>query len=446
MTMAADDLPSLIHWHEGMLLAPQHFQQLSTRHEDLLFYYASRQSPFPWGVQALEIEPALLVEGTLRVKVLEAILPDGLVVTSRDADVGDLEIDLLPLKDGLAGAGGTVHLAVPAKRAGSLATQGDLARYRSDEGEAIADVNTGETERIPRLLPRLRLLVADKPPEKFTSMPLARLRYSNETFELAPFEPPRLQVPGRRCLIGELVSDLAKRLREKAIFLADQVRAPSSATRVPQLIETKMLIHSLVAALPTLETVLATQRAHPFALYLALTSVVGHLAALGRGLVPPILEPYDHNDLYRTFQAAVEYINQVVDEGVQERYSAYPFYLKKGAFYLQFDDEWMGPALVLGVRGQEGATAAEIVAWMEESLIGSRSRIAEMRSLRILGAAREPMAGDADLVPAQGVQLFSLAADPEYIKVDEPLFVINLDDPDGFRRPVEILLYVRNRS
>jgi len=446
MEMAAHDLPSPIQWHEGMLLAPQHFQQMSARQELLLGYNAAMLSPFHWGIRHLKIDTVLLLEGTFRVLEMEALLPDGLLVSSEDAERGSLEVDLHQFRDQLEGEGATIHLAIPSRRAGASTVQGEWARYRSIDGAAVLDQNTGQSElRIPRLVPRLRLLVGDRPPDKYSSIPLARVSSRNEGFQLLPFEPPRLRVP-QSSLIGAMVAKVTKRLREKAVFLAERMRAPSSATRMPQLLETRGLINSLVAPLPPLETLLGTGRAHPFNLYLALTSAVGHVASLGRGLVPPVLEPYDHDDLYGTFERAVDFIDQMIEEGIQESYTSYPFYFKKGAFYIHFDDEWQGAPLVMGVRGKEGASEEEIRSWVEESLIGSRSRIAEMRSLRIRGAGREAMAGDADLVAARGVQLYTLEEDPEFVKTNEPLFVVNLDDTEGSRRPLEIVLYVRNRS
>ena len=70
-----------IDWHEGMLLAPQHFQQLALRQEELLHYHAAALAPFHWGVLRRDIDTAALTEGLLRVGGLEAVLPDGLVVS-----------------------------------------------------------------------------------------------------------------------------------------------------------------------------------------------------------------------------------------------------------------------------------------------------------------------------------------------------------------------------
>ncbi|HEV7518390.1 MAG TPA: type VI secretion system baseplate subunit TssK, partial [Thermoanaerobaculia bacterium] len=84
--MSARELPAAIQWHEGMLLAPQHFQQMALRQEDLLGYHAAALSPYHWGVRQMEHDASLLVAGTFRLTALEAVLPDGLVVAWQSGD------------------------------------------------------------------------------------------------------------------------------------------------------------------------------------------------------------------------------------------------------------------------------------------------------------------------------------------------------------------------
>ncbi|HYL06343.1 MAG TPA: hypothetical protein VE075_09905, partial [Thermoanaerobaculia bacterium] len=63
----AYDVPPAIQWHEGMLLAPQHFQLFAQRQELLLQYHAAAISPFHWGVRSCRVDPVMLVDGTFRV-------------------------------------------------------------------------------------------------------------------------------------------------------------------------------------------------------------------------------------------------------------------------------------------------------------------------------------------------------------------------------------------
>ncbi len=441
----AQDIPEAIQWHEGMLLAPQHFQQLSVRQEELLHYRIRAAAPFCWGVHRFKLDPVLLIEGTFRVLELEAVMPDGLVVHHRHPGERDLEIDLTRYGEELKQKPVAVHLAVPALKLGEeSAVRGALPRYDSVEGSPIPDVNTGESElAIPRLRPRISLLVTDTPPQKYTTFPLAKVAYRNEAYGVTDFIPPATRV-AQRSELWEICTAVAQRLREKAVFLAEKVSAPNSALRGPMILDTKLLIQSLVSGLPQFEAVLNTGVSHPYSVYLSLCNLVGHIAAVGSALVPPALDAYNHNDLRRTFQQAAGYISRMIDEGILESHTAVPFDFAKGIFSLRIDPEWMAPSLIVGLRAKAGVTDKEVEKWMSESLIGSAPVIESLKSKRILGAEREKIEGDDQLVPARGVSLFRLAATPEFIVPDKPLVIFNTSDPKGKTRPTEITLYVKN--
>lgn len=446
LSIAAHEVPLPVQWHEGMLLAPQHFQQLVQRQDSLFLYHAALLSPFHWGVRHLRIDPVHLVDGVLRVLELDAVMPDGLVVHSLPGDGRELSADLGGHLDAMKQRPVTVHLAVAAARRGLLSVNGDMGRYESVDGEPVADENTGEGElRVPRLRPSLRLLIDEEPPARYASFPLARVVYKNETFELSPsFVPPLLRVT-LDSRLGELALGVARRLREKAVFLADQVRSPSIAARPSQLLETRSQVHSLVGGLPTFEAMLNSNYTHPYPLYLALCAVVGSVAGVGKSLVPPALPAYDHHDLYATFDAARAFVFQTLDEGILESFTGYAFVLKEGSFLIPFDRQWPGRDVVLGVRGRDGASEADVATWMEGAVIASRPKLPALRTKRMAGAARTRVEGDGDLVPSRGVSLFALNSAPEYVIPGELLEITNPDDPEGRRRPVEIVLYVRNQ-
>ena len=439
----AHDVPRAIQWHEGMLLAPQHIQQLSLRQEQLLHYHAQMFAPFHWGVRHLKVDPVLLVDGTFRVLELEAVMPDGLLVSHPPDEGSDLTLDLSPHLDELREARRTLQLVVPAMRRRGSAVRGEMARYDSVEGSPVVDENSGEGDlRIPRLVPRLSLLLAKKTPAKYASLPLARVVYRDETYSLTDYIPPTLRV-ARRSAVAEICESVASRVREKAVMLSEQVTAPTLARGAPQLLHTRIMVHGLVAALPPFEALLGTGTSHPFPLYLALCSLVGQVAAVGAGLIPPVLEPYDHTDLRSTFDQARTFIFQALEEGIVEAYTPHLFLEQKDTFSIHFDAGWMDRALVLGVRAATGASEDEISAWISESIIGSSEKISSMRQKRILGASRSRIEGGA-LLPARGVLLFELQPDPEFVEADQSLMILNLSDPGDRVRPVEIVLYVEN--
>ncbi len=440
----ARTLPEPVQWHEGMLLSPQHFQQAALRQELLVGYHAKLASPFHWGVRHLRIDPLLLVDGVFRVTELEAVLPDGLILTDARLRPEELSLELEPLKEDLARAPLRVHLAVPELRRDGSSLRGDLARYRSVEGPSVLDQNTGDSEiRIPRLRPRVLFLTGDEPSEKFSSLPLAEISYRNETFELGAYVPPLLRVQPASP-IANLCASIAARLREKAVFLSERARSPNIAGKASLLLETKGRAHALVAGLPQFEAVLNIQVAHPFVLYHALCHLVGHLALLGNSLNPPVLPAYDHDDPLQAFGAAARFIDRVLAEGFIENYLAFPFTLEKEErFSLRFDPDWLGRKLVLGVRARSDDGEAEAATWLEHALIGSEGRLTSMRQRRVLGPRREPIEGDEDLVPARGLRLFAFDPDPDFVETDQDLIVFNPEDREGRRRPSSLVLYVR---
>ena len=320
--LPASDIPEAIQWHEGMLLAPQHFQQLAWRQDALLHYVTLATAPFAWGVRHVRIDPVLLVSGLLRVVELEAILPDGLLVTHTPQAPEALEVDLAPYAEALHQQELPVHLAVPARTRGVPSAQGDLARYVSVEGAAMTDENTGEGDlRIPRLRPRLSLLLTATPPAQYVYLPLARVCYQHEGFALTDFLPPTWTVPLHSPL-GEVCTRMARRLREKAVALAEKARAPSATLGTPMLLEAQKTVHHLVAALPPLEAIVYSGVAHPYVVYLALCTVAGQAAALGNSLLPPVFESYNHHDLRASFAPLEAFIMRMLDEGMPEVYAA----------------------------------------------------------------------------------------------------------------------------
>ncbi|MAX47758.1 MAG: type VI secretion system baseplate subunit TssK [Rhodospirillaceae bacterium] len=446
MPRSARELPDAIQWHEGMLLAPQHFQQLGVRGEELIAYHTATSSPFHWGIRHLKVDPVQLVSGIFRVLELEAVLPDGLIVSHVQGDDVPLELDLSEQQGQLMGKPVPIYLAVPVRRLGGRATRGDLPRYQEVPGLPISDEHTGEGEMtIPRLKPRLSLHLTDSLAQKYVGFPIARLMLREEAFTMTNFVPAQLSIT-RVSAIGEMCQAVATRLREKAMFLAERARTPLGQTDKPMLQQSQTAIHGLVAGLPMFEAILKTDRCHPFPLYLSLCQIVGHMTAVGGALVPPMLPSYDHNDPKAAFSAACDFVIQMLDR-VSEAYTAIPFEEADGVFSLKIDPAWCDDDLTIGVRARAEMTEADVIAWMDVALVGSDSVIKPMRERRVLGAPRHRIDREQalDVVPTRGVVLFKIEVNFDDIVPGEKLSILSGDR--GRREPPqEIVLYVRNPS
>lgn len=448
--MNAYEIPDAIQWHEGLLLTPQHFQQLSLRHEALVQYGTSLIAPFCWGVRRFKHHAISLPAGKLRVLELEAVMPDGLVVVHGFASGRDdvLEIDLSKHAEQMSYSGAIVHVAVAAHQNGN--SNGHSPRYESFKGDPVADeISSGKSHAIQRLKPRLSLHVGDKVPSDHIGFPLARVMQRDASFMLdETFIPPLLAVPVKAIdgdtssvatqRLGEMCSQVALRVRKRAMYLADEARSPAASDRFGNEAGVRSRMLSLVGALPQYEAVLQSGCAHPYLVYVALCGMAGQLAVLGTEMVPPSFAPYDHNDLYSTFQPVLDFIDRVMDQGIPVSYKTFTFKFNEGAYELRFDGNWMKKQLAIGIRGERGMSEDEVVRWGESCLIGSQGRIGLLKENRIRGAVRKHADRVGDVATAKGVALFSLMADESFVEPEKLLQIVNREGP----RPSEIVLYV----
>jgi type VI secretion system protein ImpJ len=118
MTYAFPPIPERIQWHEGMLLAPQHFQQSQARTDSLAGWHALAAAPLAWGVRHLEVDTGLLANGLLRILALDAVMPDGTAVwhDANCAEHGLLELDLAEHSAALDEAPQEIWLTLPRAR------------------------------------------------------------------------------------------------------------------------------------------------------------------------------------------------------------------------------------------------------------------------------------------------------------------------------------------
>lgn len=438
--------PDAVLWHEGMLLAPQHFQQSALRGEELLHYRMSAALPFAWGVRRLQVDRRLLAEGVFRVTELEAVLPDGTVAAVRADRDQPLETALAAYEEDARRGALAVHLAVPAARSEGEPFTGQLQRFDRVEGAPVPDDNTGDGEiAIPRLRPRLSLLAGASTPDKYASLPLARVGFRDGAFIPTGFVPPLLAVDpdaAPSTALAAVCADIAARLREKALFFADRLRAAAGRPRDLGTADLHAAVHALVAELPRLDALVSLRRAHPLELFLALCGLAGRLAGL-EGRVPPVFPRYDHTDLRATFEPLRAFCTRTLD-ALQEAFSAISFEWRDGLYQTPLTSlPADGRPLLVGVRGGS-MPEAQAIAWMEECRIGSASRMTSLGDRRFRGARRVRAAGGGDqqLAGGSGVVLFEVSADPEFVVAGEPLQVAH---PEGERRerPAELVLYTR---
>jgi type VI secretion system protein ImpJ len=466
-------IPDMIHWYEGMLLMPAHFQEASRRQEVLSGYLAQAAIPHAWGVRSLRFR---LEDGVLEVVEVEAVMPDGMVV-NHDAAHGEdlaLRIDLKGKFEGRKPK--TVFLVVPAWSSRSAALDepepGTLMRYRSVRGARLEpddlsgdDDAASETMRErPWLRPAFDLAVTDDaldpPPAKYASLPLLRV-FQDPEATIAPdsYEPPRLDIGASR-FVQQCARDITQELRAKARFLAERMRADPGMMQQDsagglQAIEMHLRtvmrrfqtlqnnaekLHAVARPVPRLEALLRDGAAHPFTLYLALCDVVGDLALISGELNLPDLPTYAHADALPGFEAIKAHILRMLDT-LNQRFRTVPFErASESRFELRFRPEDLGSRFTIGAVRGRGAAASLVGGWIAKAAIASGDQMPDLRRRRVAGAPRKAIERDdaLDLSPPPLTSLFSVEVSAD-INGADGLLVIENNAPEG---PTDILLYV----
>lgn len=434
-------LKKAVQWHDGMLLRPEHFQQSDRRVEQILHYQLSQSLPFYWGVSHFRIDDVLLSSGIVRILEIEAIMPDGLVISFHIDDGDIMELSLKEhekeFKKGKQSL--MVYACIPEYRNDAASLNSEYPRFKSIESGFVVNENTGE--EVPRfacLKPYLHLHAGTEPPAQYVSFPILKISNSQNNFVLEQFTPPSLQVP-LTLELGSMCCHIAQTIRNKAAFLADRVLSDQTTFMA---VEASQHIRVMTAALLNFEALLQTGKAHPYNLYVALCALAGNLSGLRPNEVPPAFTPYNHNDIFQSFTQVKDYIFYCLD-ALQEGFTIVTFDQYDRLFKLMMQRDWVQDKLILAAKASAEMHEKDLITWLSSAVIASKSFVSSVRDKRILGAKRTIIEDDQSLklMPSKDMLLFEVLYDRTFINPDEELHIFNVADTPT-QRPKEIILYL----
>lgn len=435
------DVSEPVLWHEGMLLAPQHLQQLSTGTDRNLRFRFAASDEFNFGIVDLEIDTGALISGLFRVSRCRAVMPDGLIVQVPAIDGTPLELDLTAYADRLRAQPLRIELTVPREAAPGEEVNTD--RFRDFAGSEEVDLaGGGNMVAVPRQIPNAGLRVADRRTTKFTTLPLGEVVLRDETYALSEYVPPRLLMPESHPLTREL-SALARRAREKAVYLSERARSHNSRSANDAAEALRIPLKALCEHLPELEAVLSSGNAHPFSLYLTLCRVAGSLTALSNFAVPPQGRGYRHDDIRRSYRHLTDFIGGCLDQ-VRQEFTIIGFEQVDHGFQLDLKTQAPQRELVVAAQVAPGLSADATWGWLEDSLIAAPDRLDDLRRRRTLGAERRLLSRDEAIsyTLAGDTVLFAVKLDSTHVGPDDTIKMVNTSPEKTDARPIQLYAYV----
>ncbi|MDR0678133.1 MAG: type VI secretion system baseplate subunit TssK [Holosporaceae bacterium] len=427
-------MKTFIQWHEGMLLSPHHFQQTNNNIQHLLGVFNTAHSAFGFGVYDLKIDTSALVSGVIRILKVRGIFQDGFYF---DFDaIGDQPLEK-NLTDYFASSSTAVkiYLAIPNRKEGKNELEGDMARYYSSEITNICDENTGENAiNIPILKPRLRLLMENEVDGRYVSFPIFEAEKSIDGGIISSsFIPPFICID-EHSKISEICRNISQTIRNKASYFADRKDNYSRTATDESMSSLRLLIQ---AGLP-LEALIRINGIHPFEIYKCLLAAVSSIISINPTQLIPQLPIYNHNNLFRTFNDLLKYIEGIL-EHLKQQYNIIHFERNGAIFKLQMKKEWMaGDEIALGILKTFSSSDDEALAWINGVQIASESMLPMIRDKRVLGAERRILERGEYITQPNGMTIIAVKTKTAYVKPSEKLCLLNSSQSTI---PEEVVLY-----
>ncbi|MFK7913444.1 MAG: type VI secretion system baseplate subunit TssK [Pseudomonadales bacterium] len=323
-------------WTEGLFLRPQHMQQERRYFEHALNHRVRNSGAYGWGFANLRLDRDLLAIGKVGLSTANAIFPDGAILSLPGEDVAPLPLDIEQ-----AVRGDMVYLCLPAKGAG----QQDI--FFGDNSEAVTrhevreidvrddtsdQVTNTATLQVAPLHPELRL--GTNLPDGYTHLGVAyvvEVKADKQVVLDETYIPPTLNSAENQTLQA-LLNDVRSLLVHRATDLAGRVTANSSGGAAEI---TDYLVLQLVNRYqPLIEHFSQAEGIHPEQIYRALLQLAGELATFfSDERRAKEFDPYDHDDLQRTFTVVVDEIRAGLGRVREQRTVSIPLERVRQALY-----------------------------------------------------------------------------------------------------------------
>jgi len=305
-------------WKEGLLVAPQHFQQQQRYIDYVLNFKLGSFSNFGYGFKKLVLDQELLKLGRIGIKEAFGIMPDG---TPFIIPYQDIAPQPILVKQIGAQQAAQVYLSLPItsdaiSEIDNASNEASLTSYRYHKDVFTAkDVHTKDGDYLPievaKLAPKLMQGLDDL--SAFSSLALCRIKEVRSDGSLIlddSFIPTVLSIDGAHQL-QSFLEECNNLISERAKQLAERIGSPT-AQGVAGIAEFLML-QLLNAAKPLYQHFVNTKLLHPEEFYLMLSKTCSELLTFtSESRAAPSFKYYDHNDLTATFKPLIVAMRQAL--------------------------------------------------------------------------------------------------------------------------------------
>ncbi len=318
-------LSDKVAWTEGLLMTPQHLQQLDRYHEHFTAARLQALDPLSWGALRVELDPRALLEGAVALSSFEGVLPDGtplVLSANQGAPAPRLVQGHFPPSQRALG----VYLALPEERSGvnNYGVEAGALRYVLSRRKLFDAARDDRGEDVALASPCCVLLFEGEERAGTSSLKIAELtRNARGELQLSDtFIPPCLQIGASPVLmrrIGHLLTLMAA--RHRALMQARRLTAEGRAEFTAADVTRFLLLNALNSMFPSVNYMMQQGDLAPRTAFLLLSQLAGQLATFSADadLTRPL--PFDFTDLGGSFKSVFELIEQLLAATDAERFA-----------------------------------------------------------------------------------------------------------------------------
>ena len=338
-------------WKEGMFLAPQHMQQADNYRDQVGSLMNHAQLPYPWGVDALDVDNAALSNFQFVVHHLTALSPSGEPIFFP----GNIEIPSRSFEGVMSDPQQRVlvYVGIPDIQLDGPNLMSDNSaddtvgrhRYQSMDME-LSDENTGLSERMIQIRKiRGRILFDGEDLQGHQLLPIARIQPAPSMQGAIldkTYIPPLLRV-GAWSSLEDSINNTASQLTalqsnlQRTMGSKGVIEWCNSARGI----ELMMKIQAVGQVIINMQQVGHSTDLTPFQAYNELLRTIGSFMPFKGDLAletPPL---YNHTQIGETFTTSMEIIRQLCGILDTQGYIRRQFVQNHGRMEVDLDREWL---------------------------------------------------------------------------------------------------------
>jgi type VI secretion system protein ImpJ len=315
-----------VSWAEGLLMMPQHLQQLDSYHESLIATRLAALDPLSWGVVQMQLDDHALDQRSAGLAYFEGILPDGMPLWLGAGYP-------LPIPRVIEGhfppsqAALEVFVGVPKERSGAnnFGSDGEPLRYNVQTRKVFDLGADDQSADVGFATPNAVLLFGDESRDAYVTMKVAEIVRDSKGALTASdtYMPPCLRVAAAPVFALSLQRLLAKMVSRHRALTESRRHAGEGRLEFTAADVTRYLqLHALNGALPALHYLLEVGDISPRNAFLMLSQLAGQLATFSTqaDMTQPL--PFDYGDLRGTFKPLFALLDMLVSVTDTEQYVA----------------------------------------------------------------------------------------------------------------------------